>query len=92
MLSPRSVTAFSPSMNTGAAGASPVPGSEMPMLAWRDSPGPLTTQPITASVRFSAPGWLIFHSGIFARTCSCTTLREFLEELLTWCARSPGTR
>ena len=51
------------------------------MLAWRDSPGPLTTQPITASVRFSAPGWLTFHSGIFARTCSCTVLRQLLEEL-----------
>src|SRR3546814_5393304 len=73
MFSPRRVTDFWPSMNTGAAGASPVPGSEMPMSAWRDSPGPLTTQPITASVRCSAPGWVIFHSGIFARTCSWTT-------------------
>src|SRR4249919_2926449 len=72
IFSPRKVMAFSPSMKTGALGASPVPGSEMPIFAWRDSPGPLTTQPITASVRFSAPGWLIFHSGIFARTCSCT--------------------
>src|SRR5207342_2676389 len=72
ILSPRRVTVFSPSTNTGAAGASPVPGNEMPMLAWRDSPGPFTTQPITASVRFSAPGRVIFHSGIFARTCSCT--------------------
>ena len=57
-------------MNTGAAGASPVPGREMPMSACLDSPGPLTTQPITARLRFSAPGWLIFHSGILARTCS----------------------
>ena len=73
MFSPRRVTVFSPSTNTGAAGASPVPGSEMPMLAWRDSPGPLTMHPITARVMFSAPGRLIFHSGIFARTCSCTT-------------------
>ena len=72
MFSPRSVTVFSPSSNTGADGASPVPGSEMPMLAWRDSPGPFTTQPITARVRFSAPGCVTFHSGIFARTCSCT--------------------
>ena len=44
------------------------------MLAWRDSPGPLTTQPITASVMFSAPGWLTFHTGIFSRTWFCTTL------------------
>ncbi len=74
MFSPRRVTAFSPSMNTGAAGASPVPGREMPMLAWRDSPGPFTTHPITARVMFSAPGWLIFHSGIRPRTWFCTTL------------------
>ncbi len=66
--------AFLPSMKTGAAGASPVPGSEMPMLAWRDSPGPLTMQPITARVRFSTPGWASFHTGIFSRTWSCTTL------------------
>ena len=33
MFSPRKVFAFSPSMNTGAAGASPVPGKEMPMFA-----------------------------------------------------------
>jgi len=56
MFSPRRVIFFSPSMNTGAAGASPVPGREMPMSAWRDSPGPLTTQPITARVMFSTPG------------------------------------
>ena len=74
MFSPRRVTAFTPSMNTGAAGASPVPGSEMPMLACLDSPGPFTTQPITASVRFSTPSYLTRHSGIFVRTCSCTAL------------------
>ena len=53
---PRKVTAFLPSMNTGAAGASPVPGSEMPMSACLDSPGPLTMQPITATFKPSTPG------------------------------------
>ena len=33
MLSPRSVTVFRPSTNTGATGSSKVPGSEIPMLA-----------------------------------------------------------
>ena len=31
-------------------------------------------QPITASVRFSTPSYLIRHSGICSRTCSCTVL------------------
>ena len=52
------------------------------LLAWRDSPGPFTTQPITARVRFSAPGWVIFHSGIFARTCSCTRLASSWKKVL----------
>ena len=56
MCSPRSVIAFSPSMNTGAAGASPVPGRLMPMSACLLSPGPLTMQPITATLSFSTPG------------------------------------
>ena len=81
MFSPRSVTVFSPSMNTGAAGASPVPGSEMPMLAWRDSPGPLTTQPITASVRFSAPGWRDLPFRHLRAHVFLHRLRQFLEEL-----------
>ncbi len=38
---PRKVVTFLPSMNTGAAGASPVPGSEMPISACLDSPGPV---------------------------------------------------
>jgi (E)-4-hydroxy-3-methylbut-2-enyl-diphosphate synthase len=38
----------------------------------------LTTQPITASVRFSAPGLLTFHIGILPRTCSCTACAEAL--------------
>ena len=53
---PRSVAAFWPSMNTGAVGCSPVPGSEMPMSACLLSPGPLTMQPITATFMFSTPG------------------------------------
>ncbi len=56
MPSPRRVSAFSPSMKTGAAGASPVPGRLMPMSACLLSPGPLTMQPMTATFRFSTPG------------------------------------
>ena len=48
--------AFLPSMNTGAAGCSPVPGSEMPMSACLLSPGPLTMQPMTATLSASTPG------------------------------------
>ena len=56
MFGPRRVVAFLPSMNTGAAGASPVPGSEMPMSACFDSPGPFTMQPMTAKFSVSTPG------------------------------------
>src|SRR6478672_5355061 len=56
MLSPRKVSAFTPSMKTGAAGASPVPGRLMPMSACLLSPGPLTMQPMTATFIFSTPG------------------------------------
>ena len=55
-------------MNTGQVGASPVPGRLIPMFAAFDSPGPLTTQPITASVINSTPSYCVFHSGIFSRT------------------------
>ncbi len=48
--------ALRPSMKTGAAGLSPVPGSEMPMSACLLSPGPLTMQPITATFSVSTPG------------------------------------
>ena len=44
-----------PSTYTGQLGASPVPGRLMPILAAFDSPGPFTTQPITASVMVSTP-------------------------------------
>ena len=46
---PRKVATFLPSTKTGAVGSSPVPGSEMPISACLDSPGPLTMQPMTAS-------------------------------------------
>ena len=46
---------FWPSMKTGQLGASPVPGSEMPMFAALLSPGPFTMQPITATVIVSTP-------------------------------------
>ena len=39
--SPRSVRSSLPSMNTGATGSSNVPGSEIPMSACFDSPGPV---------------------------------------------------
>ena len=58
----------SPSMYTGQLGSSPVPGRLMPMLAAFDSPGPLTTQPMTASVIVSTPSCEIFHVGIMSRT------------------------
>src|SRR5882672_9254636 len=38
----------------------------MPMLAAFDSPGPLTTQPMTASVISSTPSYASFHSGILS--------------------------
>src|SRR3981081_3178040 len=53
MRSPWRVTVFSPSSYTGATGRSPVPGRLMPMLACLLSPGPFTTQPITATVMSS---------------------------------------
>src|SRR5580765_3294750 len=59
-------------MKTGQFGDSPVPGSEMPMFAAFDSPGPFTTHPITATVIASTPGWVVFHDGIIVRTYCCT--------------------
>jgi hypothetical protein len=55
-------------MKTGQLGDSPVPGSEIPMLAAFDSPGPLTTQPITATDIVSTPGCEPFQIGIIERT------------------------
>src|SRR3569832_288140 len=60
MRSPRKVTFFSPSTNTGAAGDSPVPGRLMPMFACLDSPGPLTMHPMTATFMLSTPGVFAF--------------------------------
>ena len=40
------------------------------MFAAFDSPGPLTTQPITASVIVSTPSYVVFHSGIRSRMYS----------------------
>ena len=67
MRSPLSVTVFSPSTNTGATGFSPEPGSEMPMSASFDSPGPFTTQPMTATCMSSTPGYCAFQAGICSR-------------------------
>ena len=69
-------------MKTGADGASPVPGSEIPMFACLDSPGPFTTQPITASVRFSTPSYFTRHSGMRARTWSCTVFASSWKNVL----------
>ena len=49
------------------AGSSPVPGSEMPMLACLDSPGPFTTHPITATFISSTPGCRSRQTGICSR-------------------------
>jgi hypothetical protein len=68
MPAPRSVMAFLPSMNTGAAGSSPLPGSEMPMSACFDSPGPFTTQPMTATFIVSTPLYCLAQIGICSRT------------------------
>ena len=38
------------------------------MFAAFDSPGPLTTQPITATRISSTPAWRVFHTGIMSRT------------------------
>ena len=65
--SPLRVTVNRPSTYTGALGSSKVPGSEMPMWECLDSPGPLTTQPITATFMVSTPGWFSFHFGICSR-------------------------
>jgi hypothetical protein len=56
MASPFKVTRSAPSTYTGARGSSAVPGSEIPMSACFDSPGPFTTQPITATRSVSEPG------------------------------------
>ena len=60
----RNVRSRRPSMKTGATGSSKVPGSEMPMSACFDSPGPLTTQPMTATRISSTPGYDAAHTGI----------------------------
>ena len=42
------------------------------MFAWRDSPGPFTTQPMTATRISSTPGWSAFQWGILSRKCRFT--------------------
>ncbi len=56
MPSPFNVTVLTPSTYTGATGFSPEPGRLMPTLACLLSPGPFTTQPITATCISSTPG------------------------------------
>src|SRR3984893_903366 len=69
MRSPLRVTVFSPSTYTGATGRSPVPGRLMPMLACLLSPGPFTTQPITATVMSSTPAYSRRQCGMRTRMC-----------------------
>jgi hypothetical protein len=45
-----------------------VPGSEIPIFAAFDSPGPFTTHPITATDISSTPGCRVFHTGIIVLT------------------------
>src|SRR3569832_3011570 len=87
MRSPLSVTVFSPSTYTGATGISPVPGTLMPMLACLLSPGPFTTQPITATVMASTPGCSLRHTGfwccwLFWLLCVCCCFLVLLVWLL----------
>src|SRR2546423_92916 len=58
---------LSTSMKMGQLGSSPVPGRLMPMFAARDSPGPFTMQPMTASVIDSTPSYRVFQTGICSR-------------------------
>src|SRR5665647_2461959 len=78
MVGPRSVRNFLPSTNTGAAGASPVPGKEMPISACLDSPGPLTMQPITATLSSSTPGYCVFQPGISSR------MKSWIDRASSW--------
>src|SRR5438270_411719 len=86
MEGPRRVRNFLPSTNTGAAGASPVPGREMPILACLDSPGPLTMQPMTATLSVSTPGYCVFQPGISSR------MKSWIERASSWnvVAACPG--
>ena len=89
--SPRRVLAFLPSINTGAAGVSPVPGNEMPISACLDSPGPLTMQPMTATFKSSTPD--IFHaSGACFLVADFVFSRPVPEIRLKWFARIRGMR
>ena len=67
ILSPRNVQLSLPSTYTGATGSSNVPGREIPKFACLDSPGPLTTQPITATFISSTPVYFDRHVGICVR-------------------------
>ena len=75
-------------MKTGQCGASPVPGRQMPMFAAFDSPGPFTTQPMTASVIVSTPSYCVFHSGILLAHVVLDPLGQLLERRATSCGRS----
>ena len=79
MRSPLSVTVFAPSSYTGATGCSPVPGRLMPMLACLLSPGPLTTQPMTATVMSSTPDALLAPLRHAVADVALDLLRELLE-------------
>ncbi len=80
MRSPLSVVMRRPSTYTGALGSSNVPGSEMPMLECLDSPGPLTTQPITATFMVSTPGWVGLPDGHLLAQVGLDLVGHLLEE------------
>ena len=60
---------LAPGWRIAEDGRSPVPGRLMPMFACLLSPGPFTTQPMTATVICSTPGWRRRQSGMRSRRC-----------------------
>ena len=81
MLSPFKVTVFFPFTKTGATGVSPVPGRLIPKFAIFDSPGPFTTQPITATVISSTPWYLVFQLGILSLKYNCMSPASFWKKV-----------
>ena len=79
-------------MKTGQLGSSPVPGRLMPMFAAFDSPGPLTTQPITASVIVSTPSCVVFHVRHLVADVVLDALGQLLERACSSCGRSRDRR
>ncbi len=66
-------------MNTGAAGLSPVPGRLIPISACLLSPGPLTMQPMTATLSVSTPGIALLPDRHLGAQIALDAVREVLE-------------